>query len=450
MSGQLSSQNWSSDQCYGSPTQTRFAGLWAVMVLLCACGSGSSPPASIAPVAVDTRSVSVLLKQPLWVARDAYDASHHLMVPMHAAFAGSDVGLIRQLDTFFYTFQNTGLGDLVPGDLSGKLARLHFLYFYSRYISLSAGTLGCTPSILSHHQIALSLWIPLVDGPAWQWDRAEFPDLFSRVRWKLDQRVVAYSYYRAIIDEDLFALAIGADLSSVSSRCGLPNDSRFNEVATLASLIFTNEVNETDIGGWVLQKGVWADHPDYAYVGNPKVLPQLTPAKVYDISPDSSHSFRLPLFLVSFACSAASGTAARAKFLRLRDGLAKQWTGKVVRMPDDGFRGIRMTNFMDGENGVYRYGYPTQGAGNGFGPFELSGSVNLGWWSFLGAATSPAYSAQKAMLPLGEDVVRLYVGPNTTRTRNPLFTEPEFYRGQLISEILDAANFVALRTPSCI
>jgi len=262
--------------------------------------------------------------------------------------------------------------------------------------------------------------------------------------------VVAYSYYRAITDEDLFALAIGADLSSVASRCGLPNDSRFNDVATLASLIFTNEVNETDIGGWVLQKGVWTDHPDYAYVGNPKVLPQLTPAKVYDISPDSSHSFRLPLFLVSFACSAASGTAARAEFLRLRDGLAKQWTGKVVRMPDDGFRGIRMTNFMDGENGVYRYGYPTQGAGNGFGPFELSGSFNLGWWSFLGTATFPAYSAQKAMLPLGEDVVRLYVGPNTTRTRNPLFTEPEFYRGQLMSEILDAANFVAQRIPLCI
>jgi hypothetical protein len=119
-------------------------------------------------------------------------------------------------------------------------------------------------------------------------------------------------------------------------------------------------------------------------------------------------------------------------------------------MPDTDFRGLRMTNFMDGENGVYRYGYPTQGAGNGFGPFELSGSVNLGWWSFLGSATSPAYAAQKASMPFVEDVIRLYVGPNTTRIRNPYFSEPDFYRGALISEIIEAANFVALRPPLCV
>jgi hypothetical protein len=399
---------------------------------------------------VEATAVSLLLKQPLWVERDAYDASHHLMVPMHAAFGGNNVDRVRQFESFFASFQSTGLADLVEGDLARKLDRLHFLYFYSRFISLVSSTTGCAPATISHYQTAMTLWITIVDGPAWQWDRSDFPNIFSRIKWKLSNRDVAFSYYRAIIDEDLFALAVGSDLSYVASRCGLLRDARFAEVATLAQSIFTDEISDTSIGGWVLQKGVFSDHPDYAYVGNTQVLPVLNPAKVADISTDSSHSFRLPLFLVSFACAAPSGTATRTHFLRLRDGLSRQWVGKVLRMPDTDFRGLRMTNFMDGENGVYRYGYPTQGAGNGFGPFELSGSVNLGWWSFLGSATSPAYAAQKASMPFVEDVIRLYVGPNTTRIRNPYFSEPDFYRGALISEIIEAANFVALRPPLCV
>jgi hypothetical protein len=424
--------------------------MWLATWLLCACGSGSDRAPAVASSAVKSTAVSTLLGQPLWMERDAYDASHHLMVPMHAAFAEKDTNAIQQFDSFFANFQSTGLDQLIKGDLAGKLDRLHFLYLYSRYVSLSSSTFGCLPSAIAHYKTALALWVPIVDGPAWQWDRTDFPDLFSRIRWKLSQRSVAFSYYRAIIDEDLFALAVGADLSSTALRCGMPFDPRFTEAGVLAQSIFTSEIDSTSIGGWVLQKGVWTDHPDYAYVGNPKVLPQLPPAKLADISPDSSHSFRLPLFLISFACAAPSGTPTRTFYLQLRDRLSRQWMEKVVRFPDTEFRGVRLTNFMDGENGVYRYGYPTQGAGNGFGPFELSGSFNLGWWAFLGSAASAAYTAQRASYPFAEDVVRLYVGPNTTRARNPMFTEPDFYRSALVTEVLDAANFIAVRPPLCI
>jgi hypothetical protein len=136
-------------------------------------------------------------------------------------------------------------------------------------------------------------------------------------------------------------------------------------------------------------------------------------------------------------------------FVRRTGELAVQWSLRTVVMPDSSFRGVRMTNFMDGENGVYRYGYVTQGPGNGFGPYELSGSLNHGWWAFLGVTAEPVYRAQLASLPFADEVLATYVGPNTTRSRNPAFTEPGFYQGALIHEILSAALTVASRTSWC-
>jgi hypothetical protein len=31
-----------------------------------------------------------------------------------------------------------------------------------------------------------------------------------------------------------------------------------------------------------------------------------------------------------------------------------------------------------------------------------------------------------------------------------MFTEPDFYRSALVTEVLDAANFIAVRPPLCI
>jgi hypothetical protein len=108
-----------------------------------------------------------------------------------------------------------------------------------------------------------------------------------------------------------------------------------------------------------------------------------------------------------------------------------------------------MTNYMDGENGVYRYNYVTQGVGNGYGPYELSGSFNLGWWSFLGPTLTGPYQAQRSSLPFGSPEIATYTGPNTTRVRNPEFSEPNFYRGTLIHEVLDASLVVSSNTKWC-
>jgi hypothetical protein len=422
--------------------------LLATVLTLTACNSANAPSAT--PENTSTGSVlSDLLSQPLWVERDAYDASHHLMVPMHAAFWGRAQAETNAFHGFFDKFQSSGIGDLVSAELVWRLDRLHFLYFYSRYLSLSVQRDGCTPRSVSHYQTLSDLWLSLVESPAWQWDQADFPNIFTRIDWKLRQGVVRYSYYRAITDEDLFAIAVGADLQFVSLACGIQANSRYRESMELARRVFSSEVQQTSVGGWILQRGVWADHPDYAYVGNAQLAPDLSPKPLSDISPDSSHSFRLPIFLLSFSCAELSGSEWRARFNRLESDLGVQWSLRVASLPTESFRGVRMTNFMDGENGVYRYGYPTQGAGRGFGPYQLSGSFNLGWWAFVGPAADPFYSAQLAMLPFESAVVAEYVGPNTTRVRNPLFTEPGFYTGELVGKILQSAVAVSNRPLTC-
>jgi hypothetical protein len=388
-------------------------------------------------------SAMELLSQPLWIERDAYDASHNLMVPMHAAFAQGRRWEIERYASFFSNFRTTGTPNFVPD----QFHRLQFLYFYSRFITLLAERENCSRRSLDHHATVLSLWVPIVMAPAWQWDRADFPTLFDRVRWKLDQTGVAYSYYRAVIDEDLFGLAIGADLAAVASRCALEVKQEYGDSLALARAIFSQEISPTTAGGWVLQKGAWTDHPDYAYAGHEQVAPDLQPAPVPGISPDSSHSFRLPLFLVSFACAQQPGPS-REFYVSLSSQLAVQWLIRTIVMPDSFFRGLRMTNYMDGENGVFRYGYVTQGPGNGFGPYELSGSLNIGWWSFVGPMAETVYQTQLASLPFTDEVMNTYVGPNTLRIRNPAFTEPDFYKGTLIRDVLESA-VVASRANWC-
>lgn len=391
------------------------------------------------------RSAVALLSQPLWIDRDAYDASHHLMVPMHAAFSEGRREQIAKYAEFFSAFRTTGMADFVPD----QFHRLQFLYFYSRFITMFAEGESCSSRLLEHHATALSSWLSIVMAPAWQWDRADFPTLFDRVRWKLDQQEVERSYYRAITDWDLYGLVIGADLSVVASKCGLEPVPQYAQSLSLAREIFSEEITPTSVGGWVLQKGAWTDHPDFEYAGHAQVAPNLLPFPVPGISPDSSHSFRLPLLLVSFACAEAPGSSSREMFVRLTDQLAVQWRIRTVVMPDLSFMGVRMTNFMDGENGVYRYGYPTQGPGRGFGPYELSGSLNIGWWGFVGPTAKSVHQAQLANLPFQNNVLAVYVGPNTSRPRNPAFTEPDFYKGPLIQEVLRSAVEVATRTDWC-
>ena len=83
---------------------------------------------------------------------------------------------------------------------------------------------------------------------------------------------------------------------------------------------------------------------------------------------------------------------------------------------------------MDGWNGVYRWGHTTQTSNNGFGPYELSGSLIEGWWGFLeDREINAIFMNISNTFPLADEVISLYIGPNTTRNRHQLVTYPNYF-----------------------
>ena len=86
----------------------------------------------------------------------------------------------------------------------------------------------------------------------------------------------------------------------------------------------------------------------------------------------------------------------------------------------------RTTNYMDGRNGLYRYNYTTQ-QDTAYLPYQLSGTITLGWWSFLGGEMSELYKNIYETFPLDENALKTYVGPNTTRERNKYVAWPAYF-----------------------
>jgi len=100
---------------------------------------------------------------------------------------------------------------------------------------------------------------------------------------------------------------------------------------------------------------------------------------------------------------------------------------------------------MDGNNGVYRYGYPTQGNNNGYGPYELSGTLIGGWWGLFGTErNNEVYRNMAKCFPLAKNVLRVYVGPNTTRPRNELVKWPNFFQNGFAQLNVNLASRIRL------
>lgn len=206
----------------------------------------------------------------------------------------------------------------------------------------------------------------------------------ERLAWKLNQKITKPSYLRAIIDEELFLIGIAANLKSYLNRSEKIETSVIDEILNAAKIIFKNEVSWTKNGGWLLQPGVWADHPDYAYAGHDNIRHGMPKKPVSNISWDTSHSSRLPLFLRCLAESALSNNDDRQLYTDLLHALSKQFFEVILVSPTDNIVFFRTTNFMDGHNGLYRVAYHPAMNGNGYGPYALSGTPLLGWWIFLG------------------------------------------------------------------
>ncbi|HAZ21370.1 MAG TPA: hypothetical protein DCY84_03250 [Firmicutes bacterium] len=368
-------------------------------------------------------AITDYIKQDLWQASLAYDAGHSLMVPMHAAFSLNEQAWQLQFADLFRRFTKNMKNYAIAEN--ERLSKLHFLYLGSCYLNLSAGTQNSALSDFRESLYRLlienvtDLWL---FKPAWQWGRKAFGGgMKERIDWKLGSNIPWKKYYKAFIDEELFLFAIAGELSYYQTNATCPaNEKKLaNEIRQYAYKVFRKAVVLQKGGEWLFQPGVWSDHPDFLYAGHSRKAPGLKASRIKVIAEDVSHSHRLPLWLKSIEKAFPSGSEQNQYFAALLSGLDKQFFEKVVVKPTNAFPSYRTTNYMDGWNGIYRYDYGSLRSNYGYGPFELSGTITLGWWSFLGSEKSSAmYKALAAAFPLRKDVMALYAYPQKNWTNS--------------------------------
>jgi hypothetical protein len=381
-------------------------------------------------------TIRLYLLDPLWIDRDIYDACHYLMVPLHSAFYLDNEEWKKQFSEHFHHFV-----EIYPDTVSeGRLNRLHYFYLASRFLVLSIQNEreelippGLTDIVVKEVK---RLW---EDEPAWQWGQDPFVGgMKARIHWKLGVNPddLPRKFYRSIIDEELFLFAISADLFLFYSFKGSDPPSFLNRILETNFRVFKERVVWQE-EGWLFQPGFFSDHPDYSYAGHNEKKFDMKPIPVDEIALDSSHSQRFPLFLKSFAEAYPKETGQKQYFEKLIKGLEKQLLKNILVSPSEEFPSWRLTNFMDGRNGVYRWGYKTLGEGRGYSPYQLSGSLLLGWWSFLASTKiSEVYLDMVNRFPLTEEEQNLYTGPITTRERHPLVVKTDTFVNGMVELIV--------------
>jgi hypothetical protein len=324
------------------------------------------------------RVISPLLEKNLWEDETAYDSSHYLMIPLHAAFWMEKDGWMEDFHKHFRRFLREK--EHLPEGLKGRSARLQYLFLVSRYLVLAQES---APDDLERFLLSEMRYFWLVE-PAWQWGRKPFrKGIRERIAWKLSTKDVESSYLRAIIDEELFLIGIAANLQTFLNKKRSNIPFFIKEILGTAKKIFTDEIFWNDSGGWLLQPGVWTDHPDYAYAGHQFFSDNMSKRPVQGISWDSSHSHRLPLILFSLSGSLDCDSEDFQHYVELTKALAKQFFENVVVPPDENFKFYRTKNYMDGSNGVYRFSYHPKMKRSGYPACALSGTPLIGWWVFL-------------------------------------------------------------------
>ena len=380
-------------------------------------------------------TISVILGDNLWSEENAYDSGHYLMIPLHYAFKTKNKNKINEFDEFFQRFLlKKSQEEFIKLE---TLNKLHFLYLTSQYLTLSKNPSQELIRITQNQ--TEEIW----EQPAWQWKQCGSPPFNSmqeRIDWKLKNKNVSVSYCRAIIDEELFTIAIAADIKTVlKTKCP-----KFVENILANSIeIFKKEVIFDDIKseGWLFQPGVWSDGPSHIYSSYDAKLPNLTERKDPTQAWDTSHSHRFPLWLLSLEQAfSAKGEKTEIKFFKkLRQGLSDQFMKKVLIHPSQEFSNFRTNNYMDGENGLYRYSMKRKNYG--YGPYELSGTILIGWWTFLpNKSIKDVYHYISSRFPLSQEEIDLYLDLNTIRDRNPLIDGISSYKNGLMQLISNLAS----------
>jgi len=362
------------------------------------------------------RRIRPRLERDLWQTPARYDAATLFMVPLHSAFERNYQDGEQQLADHIARFM--AQRDSVRLNPDAQISWLQYFYFVSRFVALAADH-GRTDLIPAGLPGALRGWLEelWVEKPAWQWFRKPFPGgVRERVEWKLSNKPGpgGKAFEHAILDQELFLFAISADLRHYGRTVGSPlaKDPLLEELDRFARRVYDARVVWNADSGWTFQPGAWRDHPDHVYDCRTEKQAGLKPCDRTGGSEDVSHSHRFPLWMRSLSEAAEPGSAERAYYQRLLWGLEQQFFDRVLVHPSPEFAGYRLRNYMDGQNGMYRWGYKGLGPDQGYGPYELSSALLGSWWAFLpGARARSLFGDLAKEFPLSPQLLQVYMGP---------------------------------------
>lgn len=338
-----------------------------------------------------------LLSDSLWSKRDAYDAAHNLMIPLHYGFLSSDKGLQNAFQDHIINF----LKAEVDGNVKIEgLKELQYLSLLSRYLSLAPHESKVSNRL--YHFLNDRFDYYWTQKPAWQWGRKPFEGgIKKRIIWKLNHTDSTYQYYNVFHDADFYVLGLAADLLKNTPKQDTSRTRKYREAIDLFFEIINQRLDKT-ARGWVFQKNMWSDHRDYAYSGFTSTPSEHDERHVAEnIQADASHSHRWPLWLLQIS------QVKKVKSLQKR--LKRQLLNVVIEDELSHKIGIPLlNNYMCGNNGYFRWNYATHRK-TGYGPYELSGTFGLGYWSLLeGEKISDYYIMLSGAYPLCDSYKKVF------------------------------------------
>ncbi len=380
-----------------------------------------------------SETVTVALKDELWDDLYMYDAANFLFIPMTYAYNAKDKDKINEFKTFFKEFFEKNYF-IEPYENKNILNRLQFLYLAAEFLKydIEFNFKNNISNTKNTEYLALigkdinDLWLNI---PAWQWEHDDFNGIKERLDWKIANKYVDKSYYRVFMDVEIFLCSIAADIKSIENNFGIISEysEQFDDMIGYADYFFVNEIENEYGGGWLLQPGVWDDHPDYKYVGTETMPIEGETYEVEDIAWDTSHNHRMPAWIISLRDAYPNNRFRYEYYESLKIGLGEQFVNVVLDEIQVNDTVVIVTrNFMNGSNGYYRW-KPKDSVG--YGPYGLSGTITLGWWSLLeNDGINEMYKNIYMQFPLNDDILKYYTEPNiSNRERYKLFGDVEGY-----------------------
>ena len=384
------------------------------------------------------KTITASLDEALWLNEYAYDASTTLMLPMHYAYRYPHRFDVDPRDNFYTFIEHT----YFYSDFSayeGNVTKYQFLYFITQNLKLEQARGNLNEEILA--------WVSEIIVNNWEnnaysiWDGVVFRGVKERLKWNFSEPETKYSFYRAVIDQEWFTLAAMNDLAVVYDNANKPTPFNNDEVKLLSKQLIDN-FGTYEGDRWFFQRGVWHDHRDYRYAGNDSITADMNISEIESIGIDSNHLHRLPLWLLSFK---ENNVLDQAVFTAALKGHKNAYETLVLtyKEANKGFM-LLQNNYSTGENGVYRYNYITQGQGNGYQAFELSGALFSGYYAFLDSKIyREGMFKMVGQFPLSQEALDFYVGPNTTRIRHPMFAWPAYFENgfaEMFSRVVACYN----------